>query len=255
MTLNNLFYTTTDQFEVSEEFPRTFLPTMTLNTLDTPGLDHIYMVVANISHNAPHPAWTTPVMYFLPFGTKDRPQRKEAKHYIPLTIGLGVNVKCSELEWEDPASVRLGHIIAQPEIHDLHETRVHCIRTWNTYFDSSARSNGSLELLGPLLPSSSENASEFEHQICGSILAVGFLRATLNANEEDADTIFTSSTWMTCTSTIFNEVFSDRVNASKRVEEFESYVDAPDSNQTITYASNSSSMLSSLYKALDFSLN
>lgn len=112
---------------------------------------------------------------------------------MAITPGFGPNIVCTNQTWADPAYITLpNNEIGQPRIA-VNQSNVQCTREWDTFYDPHSKTNASLEILAPLGPSFA-NANQGDRDICGSTLAIGFLRAELYAEVEGVDSLFTSST-------------------------------------------------------------
>ena len=218
VVLNNLLNPRMTLLEVNWSNSEPFTPDLSLIGSDASHLDHAYIAAANFSHNAPLPPWTAQDRYYIPFQTNGTSQIEGIQSYKAITTGSGVNVNCTQIDWENPTYSLLGDIVAQPKVHYLDETGVECIRTWNTYYDSWKKADGALELLAPLGPNS-PNATMDDHDMCGGIIAVGFNRAKLNADVLGSDTIFTSSTWMMCESVKVAGQYEVQVNSIGHIQQ------------------------------------
>ena len=174
-------------------FWESFLPSTNQIPSETSSSDHLYISAANFSHGAPLPAWVTKNLYFLPFQINTTSPLGSVQSYMAVTPGFGLNVVCTNQTWPDPAYISLPNDdIGQPRI-SVEQNHVQCTRQWDTFYDSHSKTNASLEILAPLGPSFA-NASQADRDICGSPLAMGFLRAELYAEVEGVDSFFTSST-------------------------------------------------------------
>lgn len=95
------------------------------------------------------------------------------------------------------------------------------------------------------------NATQNDRDICGSTLAVGLLRAELNAETQGVKTLYTSSTWMTCEPSLHTAMYELEVNTTGRVENYvrksNFSTDIPITNEHRTIPS----ILSSLFVAFD----
>ena len=223
------------------------------NSSDTIGSDHLYIAAANFSHGTSLPAWVSQYLYFLPFQSNTTSPVGSVQSYIATTPGLGLDVVCTNQTWAEPAYIALpDNNIGQPQI-SVSQSNVYCTRQWNTFYDSRGKTNATLELLAPLAPSFS-NASQSDRDICGSTLAIGFLRAELHPEVEDVDSLFTSSTWMTCESTLFTAMYEVQVTTNGRVE---AYSRKSDKSKAIPFLGNSSvpSFLNKLFVAFDAPFN
>ena len=220
---------------------------------DTIGSDHLYIAAANFSHWTSLPAWVSQYLYFLPFQSNTTSPVGSVQSYIATTPGLGLDVVCTNQTWAEPAYIGLSdNNIAQPQI-SVSQNNVYCTRQWSTFYDSRGKTNATLEILAPLAPSFS-NASQSDRDICGSTLAIGFVRAELYPGVEDVDSLFTSSTWMTCESTLFTAVYEVQVTTNGRVED---YSRKSDKSKAIPFLGNSSvpSFLNNLFVAFDAPFN
>ncbi len=235
----------------------TFLESFSLSVNDSPsdtiGSDHLYIAAANFSHGTSLPAWVSQHLYFLPFQINTTSPVGTVQSYIATTPGLGLDVVCTNQTWADPAYIALPHNnIGQPQI-SVSQSNVYCTRQWDTIYDSRGKTNATLEILAPLAPSFA-NASQSDRDICGSTLAIGFLRAELYPEVEGVDSLFTSSTWMTCESTLFTAMYEVQVTTSGRVED---YSRKSDKSTAIPFLGNSSvpSFLNNLFVAIDAPFN
>ena len=234
-------------------FLKSSLPSIYQSLSETSSSDHLYIAAANFSHGAPLPAWVSRDLYFLPFQINTTSPLGSVQSYMATTTGFGLNVVCTNQTWADPAYIALpGNDIGQPQI-SVNQNNVSCTRQWDTFYSSHSKTNASLELLAPL-GSSFANASQGDHDICGSTLAMGFLRAELYAEVEGADSLFTSSTWMTCESTLFSAMYEVEVNTSGRVER---YARKSEISTNISLANSSSlpALLSDLFVDFDAPFN
>ena len=234
-------------------FWESFSPSINPVPSETSSSDHLYISAANFSHGAPLPAWVTEKLYFLPFQINTTSPLGSVQSYMAVTPGFGLNVVCTNQTWADPAYIGLGNgNIAQPRI-SVDQSNVQCTRQWDTFYDSQSKTNASLEILAPLSPAFA-NASQADRDICGSTLAMGFLRAELNAEVEGVDSLFTSYTWMTCESTLFTALYEVEVSNNGRVE---NYKRKSKISTDISLANSSSlpALLSNLFIAFDAPFN
>ena len=235
----------------------TFLESFSLSVNDSPsdsiGSDHLYFTAANFSHGTSLPAWVSQYLYFLPFQINTTSPVGSVQSYSATTPGLGLDVVCTNQTWADPAYIALpDNNIGQPQI-SVSQSNVSCTRQWDTFYDSRGKTNATLEILAPLAPSFA-NASHSDRDICGSTLAIGFLRAELYPEVEGVDSLFTSSTWMTCEFTLFTAMYEVQVTTSGRVED---YSRKSDKSKAIPFLGNSSvpSFLNNLFVAFDAPFN
>ena len=235
----------------------TFLESFSLSVnsrpSDTIGSDHLYIAAANLSHGTSLPSWVSQHLYFFPFQSNATSPVGTVQSYIATTPGLGLDVVCTNQTWAEPAYIGLpGNNVGQPQI-SVSQNNVSRIRQWSTFYDSHDKKNATLEVLAPLAPSLS-NASQSDRDICGSTLAIGFLRAELYPGVEDVDILFTSSTWMTCESTLFTAMYEVQVNTNGRVEK---YSRKSDKSKAIPFLGNSSvpSFLNNLFVAFNTPFN
>lgn len=238
----------------------TFLESFSLSVngspSDTIGSDHLYIAAANFSHGTSLPAWVSQYLYFLPFQSNMTSPLGNVQSYIANTPGLGLDVVCTNQTWAEPAYIALpdNNItdIGQPRLSVI-QSNVYCTRQWDTFYDSFDKTNATLEILAPLAPSFS-NASQSDRDICGSTLAIGFLRAELYPGVEDVDSLFTSSTWMTCESTLFTAMYEVQVTNNGRVEGFSR---KSDKSKAIPFLGNGNvpSFLNNLFVAFDAPFN
>ena len=220
---------------------------------ETSSLDHLYIAAANFSHGASRPAWVSRDLYFLPFQINTTSPLGSVQSYMATTTGFGLNVVCTNQSWGDPAYIALPNDeIGQLQI-SVYQSNVSCTRPWDTFYDSHKKTNASLEILAPLGPSFL-TASQGERDVCGSTLAMGFLRAELYAEVEGVDSLLTSSTWMTCESSLFTAMYEVEVSTSGRVE---NYARKSEISTSISFANSSSrlSLLSDLFVAFDAPFN
>ena len=234
-------------------FLKSSLPSINQTSSETSSSDHLYIAAANFSHGASLPAWVSRDLYFLPFQINTTSPLESIQSYKATTPGFGLNVVCTNQTWADPAYITMpNNDIGQPQI-SVDQNNVYCTRQWDTFYDSHSKTNASLELLAPLGPSFA-NASQGDQDICGSTLAMGFLRAELYAEVEGVDSLFTSSTWMTCESTVFTAMYEVEVTTNGRVE---NYVRKSEISTNLSLANSSSlpSFLSDLFVAFDAPFN
>ena len=253
VVLNALLQPRLTAIASDEAFLKSFSPIVNQIPSETSSSDHLYIAAANFSHGTSLPAWVSRDLYFLPFQINTTSPLGSVQSYTANTPGFGLNVVCTNQTWEDPAYIALpNYEIGEPQF-SVNQNNVYCTRQWNTYHDSHSKTNASLEILAPLGPSFA-NASQAEHDVCGSTLAMGFLRAELYAEIEDVDSLFTSFTWMTCESTLFTAMYEVEVTTSGRVEQ---YTRKSDISTNISFANSSSlaSLLSNLFVAFDAPFN
>ena len=234
-------------------FLESFSPSISQGPSETSSSDHLYISAANFSHGAPLPAWVTKNLYFLPFQINTTSPLGSVQSYMAVTPGFGLNVVCTNQTWSDPAYISLDtYNIGQPRF-SVDQSNVQCTRQWDTFYDSHSKTNGSLEILAPLGPSFA-NASQTNRDICGSTLAMGFLRAELNPEVEGVNSLFTSYTWMTCESTLFTALYEVEVSNNGRVE---NHKRKSKISTDISLANNSSlpALLSNLFITFDAPFN
>lgn len=234
-------------------FWESFSPSINQIPSETSSSDHLYISAANFSHGAPLPAWVTKNLYFLPFQINTTSPLGSVQSYMAVTPGFGLNVVCTNQTWPDPAYISLPNDdIGQPRI-SVEQNNVQCTRQWDTFYDSHSKTNASLEILAPLGPSFA-NASQVDRDICGSTLAMGFLRAELYAEVEGVDSLFTSSTWMTCESTLFTALYEVEVSNNGRVENYKRKSKIS-TDISMTNSSSLPAFLSNLFVAFDAPFN
>ena len=234
-------------------FLKSFLPSINQIPSETSSSDHLYIAAANFSHGTSLPAWVSRDLYFLPFQINTTSPLGSVQSYMATTAGFGFNVVCTNQTWNDPAYIALpNNEIGAPRI-SVNQNNVYCTRQWDTFYNSYSKTNASLEMIAPL-GSSFANASQGDRDICGSTLAVGFLRAELFAEVEGVDSLFTSSTWMTCESTLFTAMYEVEVTTSGRVER---YARKSEVSTNISSVNSSSfpSLLSDLFLGFDAPFN
>ena len=242
VALNALLETRVTDVESDATFKTTLSPIVNQFPAEQSSSDHLYIASANFSHHAPLPPWVTPHFFFLPFQTNTTSSLGNVQSYKAMTTGFGLDIECTALDFENPAYI----VEAQPEI-SLNVSNVVCGRSWDIPYNSRAEAKAALEILAPLRPNY-ENTTQEENVICGSVLAMGFMRAELNAGTEGVDVLFTSSQWVTCQSTIVTAPYLVEVDQSGRVLHF---VRQADSLTNATLAPNNSlpSVLSNLFLA------
>ncbi|CAD6594558.1 MAG: hypothetical protein ASARMPREDX12_009584 [Alectoria sarmentosa] len=253
VTMNALLQPRLTAIASGGAFLKSFSPVVNQIPWEPSSSDHLYIAAANFSHGASLPAWVSRELYFLPFQINTTSPSGGVQSYTANTPGFGLNVVCTNQTWEDPAYIALpNNEIGEPRF-SVNQNSVYCTRQWSTYYDSHSKTNASLEILAPLGPSFA-NASQAEHDVCGSTLAMGSLRAELYAEIEDVDSLFTSFTWMTCESTLFTAIYEVEVTTSGRVEQ---YTRKSDISTNISFANSSSlaSLLSNLFAAFDTPFN
>lgn len=234
-------------------FLNSFSPSINQIPSETSSSDHLYIAAANFSHGASLPAWVSRDLYFLPFQINTTSASGSVQSYRAVTPGFGLDVVCTNQTWADPAYIALpNHEIGQLQV-SVEQNNVYCTRQWGTFYDSYSKVNASMEILAPLGPSLA-NASQDERDICGSTLAMGFLRAELYAEVEGVDSLVTSSTWMTCESTLFTAMYEVEVTTNGRVANYERKSEI---YKNISFANRSSlaSLLSNLFVAFDAPFN
>ena len=234
-------------------FWESFSPSINQTPSEISSFDHLYISAANFSHGAPLPAWVTKNLYFLPFQINTTSPLGSVQSYMAVTPGFGLKVVCTNQTWANPAYIGLPNDeIGQLRI-SVDQSNVQCTRQWDTFYDSHSKTNASLEVLAPLGPTFA-NASQVDRDICGSTLALGFLRAELFADVEGVDSLFTSSTWMTCESTLFTALYQVEVSNNGRVE---NYKRKSKISTDISLANSSSipALLSNLFVAFDAPFN
>ncbi len=234
-------------------FLKSFSPSINQIPSETSSSDHLYISAANFSHGAPLPAWVTKDLYFLPFQINTTSPLGSVQSYMAITPGFGLNIVCTNQTWADPAYITLpNNDIGQPRIA-VNQSNVQCTREWDTFYDSYKKTNASLEILAPLGPSFA-NASQGDRDICGSTLAMVFLRAELYAEVEGVDSLFTSSTWMTCESTLHTAMYEVEVSNSGRVENYKRKSEIS-TDFSLANSSSLPSLLSNLFVAFDAPFN
>lgn len=234
-------------------FLESFSPSISQTSTETNSADHLYIAAANFSHGTSLPAWVSRNLYFLPFQINTTSPLGSVHSYMANTAGFGINVVCKNQTWADPAYITFNNDdVGQPQI-SVNQGNVDCTRQWDTFYDSYSKTNASLEILAPLFPSF-PNASQNEHNICGSTLAMGLLRAELYGDIEGVDSLFTSFTWMTCEPTLFTAMYEVEVTSSGRVV---NYARKSEISTNVSLANSSSlpSFLSNLFVAFDNPFN
>ena len=239
--------------EYGDTFLKSFSPSISQIPSETSSFDHLYIAAANFSHAASLPAWVSRDIYFLPFQINTTSPLGDVQSYRAVTPGFGLNVVCTNQTWDDPAYIALpDNGIGEPQI-SVNQNNVYCYRKWETFYDSRSKTNAAMEILAPLGPSLA-NASQGERDICGSTLAMGSLRAELYAEVEGVDSILTSSTWMTCESTLFTALYEVEVTTNGRVANYERKSEMS-TNVSVTNSSSLASLLSNLFVAFDAPFN
>ncbi|MCJ1452329.1 hypothetical protein MMC28_002671 [Mycoblastus sanguinarius] len=253
VALNALLDTQVRAVEFDGTFLKTSLPVINPFPLDTTSSDHLYIAAANFSHGTPLPAWVAEDLFFLPFQINATSPLGSVESYKANTWGFGLVTNCTKIDWDNPGWIAQDKgEVGSPQVN-INQSSVECMRLWDTFYESSNKTNGALELIAPFGPNDDKATSE-EHEICGSVLTAGFLRAELNAELEGVDSLVTSSQWMTCQSDLVTALYEVEVDNSGRVE---SYIRQSSDSTDISFAGNASlnSILSNLFLAFDAPFN
>lgn len=102
---------------------------------------------------------------------------------------------------------------------------VECFRSWDTYTDLPNGTSGAIELIAPFGPNYVNPTNE-QHEACGSVLAIGFLRAQLGVPVVNLERLselssqVTSAEWMTCRAEMETAMYEVQVDTSGRVLDY-----------------------------------